>query len=632
MTYLGVVALMMTSAAAPAPGVYRPDANAERAVIPESYKWKLAPLFADDAAFEAALAQQAEARKKLAGYQGTLADPAKLRECLELYFATRRDANKLTLYAQLRFDTDHKSTAFQANNDRALKALNDFMADAGFIRQEVLKLDEKAFAAALQAQPKLAEYKVYLEDLRRRRARVLTPEAEKVLSLAGDNLWAEIDLNELPSDHEKTFGALLGDLPLPTVTDEDGKPVQLTLANFPKLRASANRQVREEAVEKLFATLRQFQAAFAGTLSGQVNQNIFYARARGYPTALEAYLDKDDISPAVYKNLISAVHANLAPLHRYVALRKKLLNVPDLHIYDLYTPMVASVKMEVPWAKAQTILPAALKPLGKDYLKVLGTALETGSGWIDLYPHKNKPSGAFSCSVFGVHPFIKMNYLDDLDGLSTLAHELGHAMHSDLAMVTQPYATANYSTFIAEIASTFNEKLLSDYLAKEAKTKEEKLYILNKLVESIRTTIYRQTLFAEFELAIHTAAENGTPLTAEFLDKTYGDLIRTYYGKDFTVGANDEMEWAYIPHFYYKYYVYAYATGLSSGIALAEKVQTGNAKARDAYLGMLKGGSSKPPLELLKGGGVDLTKPEAVEAATRLMDKTLSEMEKLLAK
>ncbi|MBI5547007.1 MAG: oligoendopeptidase F, partial [Deltaproteobacteria bacterium] len=285
-----------------------------------------------------------------------------------------------------------------------------------------------------------------------------------------------------------------------------------------------------------------------------------------------------------------------------------------------------------PFEKAREIIPAALAPLGPEYGKVIKEGLDPASGWIDVYPNKDKESGAFCSSVFGVHPFVKMNYMDDMDGLSTLAHEYGHALHSHLACSSQPYVNSSYTMFVAEIASTFNEKMLNDHLLKVAKSNEEKLYLLNKRVESIRTTIYRQALFAEFELAVHSAAEKGVPLTAGFLDKTYADLIRSYYGPDFSVGQNDELEWAYIPHFYYKYYVYSYATGLSSGLALAEKVGTGDAKARDAYLGMLKGGSSKPPLELLKGAGVDLTRPEAVEAAARLLDRTVTEMEKLLPK
>jgi oligoendopeptidase F len=608
-----------------------PDATLERAKVPDAYKWKLEPLLKDDAAFQAGLAGLVEARQALLAFKGHLADPVKLRECLDLYFKARLEANKLTLYASLRSDSDQKDSALQAMEDRAQSAMKDLAADASFIRQEVLALDDAAYGAALAKEAGLAVYKPYLEEQRRRRSRVLGAEAERVLSLAGDNLWAEIDLNEIPSDYEKVFQATAASIPLPKIQDEKKQEVQLTLANYPKYRASVDRDVRRGAVEALFGTLRQYQDILAGTLSGQVNFNVFLARARGYPTALAAYMDKDNIDTAVYHNLVKTVRDNVQPLHRYVALRKKVLKLPDVRIYDMYTPIIPEAKAEFTYEEARKVIPEALKVLGPDYAKTLKTALDPAAGWVDLYPNLNKKSGAFSASVHGVHPFIKMNYMNDFDGLSTLAHELGHALHSHLSMTTQPYVTSSYSMFNAEIASTFNEKLLSDHLLKTAKTPEQKLSVLNKLVESIRGTIYRQSLFSEFELAIHTAAEAGTPLTSDVLNKTYADLVRHYYGPDFTLGANDDVEWAYIPHFYYKYYVYSYANGLSAGIALAEKVQTGKGAARDAYLGMLKGGSSKPPLELLKGAGVDLSRPDAVVAAAKLMDRTVAEMEKLLA-
>jgi oligoendopeptidase F len=443
-------------------------------------------------------------------------------------------------------------------------------------------------------------------------------------------LWAEIDLNELPSDHQKTFGAMLSDIPLPTITDETEKSVQLTLSSYPRYRRSPDRNVRREAVEKVLATLRTYQHISAGTLAGQANTSIFFARARGYDRALDAYLDMENIDPAVYHSLIAAVRANLGPLHRYVELRKKVLGLQDLHLYDLYTPLVPSTEMTLSYDRSVETLKKGLAPLGEEYVRVLSEGLDPANGWIDLYPHQDKESGAFSANVYGEHPYVKMNYMDDLDGLQTLAHEYGHALHTHLSMTNQPYVTADYATFLAEVASTCNEMLLSRYLIEHAKTKEEKLGLLNELLESIRTTIYRQTLFAEFELAAHTAAENGTPLTAAFLDSTYASLVRTYYGDGFIVGEDDGLEWSYIEHFYYKFYVYAYATGLSSGIALAEKVESGDPKAVDAYLGMLKAGCSKPPIELLRGAGVDLTKPDAIEAAARLMDRTITEMEKLL--
>ena len=626
-----LVFLLIPLTASAAPPV-TPDGNMERKAIPAQYKWKLASLLKDDKAFEEGLKRAAGMRQSLGVFKGKLNKGKKLEACLRLYFKTRLLTNKLTLYANMRKDTANKSPRLKGMVQRSLTAMNDLMSEASFIRQDLLALDDKALERAYKKTPKLKVYKAYIDGLRRRRTRVLGPEAERILSLAGDNLWAEIDLNEIPSEHEKTFGELITGLALPTIKDEKGKTVQLTLSNFGKFRGSKERRVRRDTVEGLFKSLRAAQGPLASTLAGQAGFSVFLARARGYDTALEAYLNKDNIDPEVYRNLIRSMRANIAPLHRYVRLRKKAMGVKKVRIYDLYAPMVKKVEMKFPYARALKVLPAALAPLGDEYIKVLKRGMATGSGWMDLYPGKDKSSGAFSASVYGVHPYVKMNYFDGVDDLSTLAHEYGHALHSFLSMKHQPYTTFNYAPFNAEIASTFNEKLLSDYLLKNAKNDKQRLYLLGELAETIRTTIYRQTLFAEFELAIHTAVEQGTPVSAKLLNKTYGDLIRAYYGPDFTMGKNDELEWSYIPHFYYKYYVFTYATGLSSGISLADKVTKGGAKARDAYLSMLKGGSSQAPLDLLKGAGLDLTKPEAYETVATLFDATLARMEKLLDK
>lgn len=633
MAHALLAALALSLAAAPArpplpPHV--PDANAARAAVPDAYKWDLSPLFPDDAAFAAGLAKAAGLRERLAAGQGKRAAPRALAEALDLYFEARLLTNRLTLYASLRLDTAQRDTAAQEMNGRALDAMGELIALAGGLRDDVLALDEAALAAAQVAEPRLAGYRPYLDGLRRRKARVLGPEAERVLSLAGDNLWAEIDLNELPSDHEKAFRALYADLALPSIRDEQGKEVQLTFSNMGRYRASPDRAVRRAATGGVLSALRRYQRSFAATFAGQVRMNVFLARSRGYATALEAYLDKDEIDPAVYRNLVSAVRRNLAPLHRYVALRKRAMKLDEVRYFDLYPPMVPGADRKVPYSEAMRLLPEALAPLGEEYVGALRQGLDPRNGWIDVYPSKDKDAGAFSANVYGVHPYVKMNYLDRIEDLSVLAHEYGHALHTWLASQAQPYVTAGYAPFVAEIASTVNEKLLSDHLARTARSDAERLAVLARLAESIRTTIYRQALFAAFELQAHEAAEQGTPLTAEWLGRTYGELVRAWYGPGFTVGPDDEVEWALIPHFYYKYYVFSYATGLSAGIAIADRIGRLGAPARDAYLGMLKGGMSRPPLALLRGAGVDLTRPEAVEAAARLLDETLAEMERLM--
>lgn len=611
---------------------FTPDGNLERKAVPDRFKWNLAPLFADDGAFDRGVAEQTAARARLKAFAGRLADPKALADGLDAYFGARLLTNKLSLYGNLRRVTDETAPDGQGVRDQGLRALNGLMADAGFIRVEVVALSDAQMTAAYAKEPRLAAYRPYLDEIRRRRSRVLGAEAEKVLALAGDNLWAEIDLNEIPSDFEKAYDGIRAGLPLPKINDEENRPVQLNLSNYGKYRASTDRRVRRAAVAGLLGALRVEQDALAGTLAGQARLDVFMARARGYTTALDAYMDKENVPTAVYRNLIGALHDNVKPLHDYLTLRRQVLGLDDLHLYDLYTPLVPAQRKAYPYVEAQRILPEALAPLGPDYVATLRKGMDLSNGWIDLYPNARKESGAFSSSVYRIHPFVKMNYYDDHDGLSTLAHEMGHAMHSTLSAEKQPYVTSPYANFLAEIASTVNEKLLADYLLKHAAGDDERLSILNKLAESLRSTIYRQALFAEFDLLVHQAAEAGTPITAEFLNRTYRGLLTVYYGPGLTIDADDEVEWGYIAHFYYKYYLYAYATGLSAGVALSERIGSGDPAKRDAYLGMLSAGCSKPPLEILKDAGVDLTRPDAIVAAARLMQTSVAEMRAILVR
>ena len=609
---------------------FTPDSNAVRSAIPDIYKWDLTPLFPSDEKWDEARLELLAALPGLAEFEGRLEDPVSLGACLDLYFQLHSNANFVTLYANLRQSTALADEKTGAMVQRSLAAMDELMKSAAFIRREVLTLPAASLVAAYTQEPGLAEYRSYLDNLRRRAGRLLSPDAEMVLAVLGDNLWAEIDLNEIPSPLEDTFGALLTDIPWPQITDEKGEKVQLNLSNYGRYRASANRDVRRGAVEAMFGTLRQYQHVFAATLAGQFQFDVDLARARGYETALDAYLDKDDIAPAVYDNLVSTINANLPLLHRYVELRKKALGLEDIHIYDLYIPLAEGVDTEIPFSEARSIILAALKPLGEDYGEVLAEGLDPASGWLDLYPHKDKRSGAFSASVHGPHPYVFMNYQDSIDDMSTLAHEFGHALHSYLAMKEQPYAGFRYVPFLAEVASTCNESLLSDYLVSNAKDSGEKASLLVERLEGIRTTIFRQTMFAEFEQRVHGYVEEGTPLTAALLEETYRDLVQRYYGPGYTLDADDGMEWAYIPHFYYKYYVYSYATGLTSGIAIADRVKRLGEPAAAAFLDMLEGGASAPPLELLAGAGVDLTKADALHAAMKTFEETLDQVEKLM--
>lgn len=610
--------------------VYAPDANASRTAIPDVYTWDLSPMFPSDEAFEAGRVKLLGEIPTLAKYEGKLGDPAALVECLDLYFRLHRDGNFLTLYGNLRRSTAQSDDRAGAMTQSSLSALDELMRTAAFIRREVLALPADSLDRAYSSQPKLAAYRPYIENLRRRADRMLSPDAERVLGLLGDNLWAEIDLNELPSSLENAHAALLADIPFPKIKEQSGREVQLTLSNYPHYRASADREERKAAVTSLMSTLRQYQHAAAATLAGQFALDIAYARARGYESALAAYLDKDEIDPQVYDNLIRTVGDNTPLLHRYLALRKRVLHLPDIHLYDLYCPMVPGVTRKVPFAEAKDLIIEGLKPLGTEYGAMLARGLDPKNGWLDLYPHKGKRSGAFSSSVYGPHPWVFMNYMDSVDDMSTLAHEYGHALHSELSMKTQPYPTYRYTNLLAEIASTCNEALLSDYLIANAATPEEKAYLLVEKLEGIRGTIFRQTMFAEFERTMHGLAEAGVPLTASLFEEKYRELLRKYFGPDYTIDDNDGMEWAYIPHFYYKYYVYSYATGLTSGIAIADRVRTQGSPAAKAYLDMLRGGSSAPPLTLLQKAGVDLTKPDPIVAAMKTFQRTLDQLEEIM--
>jgi oligoendopeptidase F len=609
-----------------------PDANNDRSSIPEVYLWDLPALYeSDDAWAESFSATE----KELAGLKTLhreLGAPSTLAAYMETYFRLEVAANRLSLYANLQRDGDTTNQEFIARHQKSLELTNRMMEEGSALRQAVLGYDLEKLEAAYVEVPGLLEYRPWIDSLMRRADRMLDAEAERVLALAGDNLWAAIDLNELPSPLETAFGSLISELPLPKIADQSGDEVQLTFANYGRLRGSEERRARRNTVAGMFATLRGFENTFAATLAGQVEFNVFLARARNYDTALEAYLDKDDLEPAVYTNLIRTVREHVPALHHYIELRKKAMNLDEVHLYDLYVPLVAGVESELDYAEGGKMILESLTPLGDDYGRRLAEVVDPRNGMIDVYPARTKDSGAFSAAVYGVNPYIKMNFQNSYNDVSTLAHELGHALHTMLSMEHQSYLTSRYSMFIAEIASTCNQVLLSKYMVANATSDAERAWYLSELLETIRGTIYRQTLFAEFELRAHELAEAGEPITAERLNSIYEQLLVDYYGPGYTIDANDPVEWAYIPHFYYKYYVFTYATGLASGIAIAERVASGDPAARDAYLEMLSSGNSKPPLELLRGAGVDLTEPDAISAALELFERTVIELEELLGR
>lgn len=622
--------LLILFAAPPAPAAtFVPDANTPRAAVPASFRWDTRVLFQSDGAWESAVRDLQNRITAIAGFRGQLRTTEDLAGCLAEFFAARQKLNRLSLFSTLRMAEDETAERANAMRQRTIALANTFNLETAFLRQKILRLSEQGMAAVL-GDAALSPYRGFIDDLRRRKAHALDSQAERVLALAGDSLWSEIDISEIPSDVEMIFKASMRDIALPTITDEAGAVIQLTLATYGKYRASKDRRVRREAVEALFGTLAKEQDVLAATLGAEIKRDVFLARARKYDRAVDAFLDRQNVPPAVMDTLIKTVRANMRPLHRYVELRKKLLGLPDLHLYDLYPAIVPAAETDIPYTEGLDDILTALAPLGEDYVGTLSAGVRPGDGWVDVYPNKGKESGAFCSAVWNAHPFVKLNYLNDIDDVLTAAHEFGHAMHSAINAKAQPYETFGYSTFTAEIASTFNEMLVLQHLLKKyAGDDRMQLFLLGNLLETIRTTIYRQTLFSEFERKVHAFAEAGEPITATLLNATYRDLIRAYYGPGLTLDDNDGIEWAYIPHFYWKYYVFSYATGLASGIALAEKVGAGDTGARDRYLAMLREPTTAAPLEILKKAGLDLTGPGVVTAAARLMDATVTQMEKI---
>ena len=611
---------------------FTPDANISRSEIPDIYKWNLRDLSPDIEKWNEEIEQSKKDLYGLKKLQSDLSTPQGLAKYLQTYFELDNKINTTTLYANMERDVEASSQGTISRHELALNLTEELMREGAVLRQAIMDLSPQALEDAIKKAPALEEFLPYFNSLLRRADRMLSPAEERILSLAGDNLWAQIDLNELPSASEKAFRAIISDFNLPMITDESGKDVQLTFANYGRYRGSSDRATRARTVQAMFGTLKDYENTFATTLGEQARFSLFLSRARGYETVLEAYLDKDDLTPDVYMNLINTVRENVKPLHKYIDLRKKALGLDEVHLYDLYVPMVEQSSIDMDYNTGAGYILEAIKPMGNTYVDQVKFGMNPSNGWIDLYPSNDKNSGAFSTATYGVHPYVKMNFQNSFDDVSTLAHEYGHAIHSYFAMNTQPYLSWRYPPFLAEIASTCNEALLSRYMIENAKSDKEKAWLLSELLETIRTTIYRQTLFAEFELRLHQLAEAGEPISAAKLNEIYSELKKTYYGPNYTLDENDNVEWAYIPHFYYKYYVFTYATGLSAGIAFSEKITKEGILAQEAYINMLKGGSSKPPLVLLKEAGLDMTKPGAIQAALKLFDKTVDELDQLLSK
>lgn len=586
-----------------------------RSEMEPQQQWDLTHIFQDRAAWEAAFQAVADRVEGVAAYRGTLGTAQGARAALDAYYALAEQAERVYLYAELTKAGDNGDQAAQAMQDRAMGLLVRLGAAASFLTPELAALPEETLRAYLQAEC-LEPYRHGLADIIRGRAHVLSPEQEQMLALLADAAQTPDNGFTMLSEVDMTF---------PEIEDEKGERVQLTHGNYGVFRESRSRAVRKAAFEAYFGEFNKYINTFAALYAGSVKLDGYFAQVRRHGSALEQALFANAVPPAVYDNLIAAVRESFPAMERYLALRKRALGLAELHMYDLYCPMVEGVEASYTLEEAKALVKEALAPLGENYAALLEKAF--AGRWIDAYENKGKTTGAFSCGVYGVHPYVLLNFTNTLDDVFTLAHELGHALHSYQSDAAQAYANHDYAIFVAEVASTVNEALLTLHLLDTEQDPRRRAYYLNHFLEGFRTTLFRQTLFAEFEKEAHAMAQAGQPLTPEALNALYRGLNESYYAGA-VVDPLQDMEWARIPHFYNAFYVYQYATGFSAAVAIAARIrETGDASG---YLRFLATGGSDYPIEELKLAGVDLSGPETVQSALRVFARSVEELEGLL--
>ena len=588
--------------------------------IPQEDTWALEDLYPSDESWEQALSALTARQAEAAAFAGKLGESGETL-CAFLHLVEDVDGQSelLANYAMRKADQDTRNATYQAMVGKLMGVLTAVGAAFSFATPEIMAIPEEALEGFYKAAPGLERYRRYLNNERRRKAHTLSAAEERLLAAAG----------EMANAPETVFGAFLNaDMRYPDAVDSEGKPHALSQSTFVPLEESGDRALRKSAYENLYNTLGGMRNTAAGLLDAQNKQQKFFATARKYGSAREAAMDRTNVPVSVYDNLIEAVHRNMDKMHRYVRLRKKLLGVDELHFYDVYTPLLKDEPAKIPFAQAKQTVYDALYPLGDGYRAILKEGFETR--WIDVYENQGKRGGAYSAGT-KVHPFVLLNYSGSLDSQFTLAHEMGHALHSYLSNKHQNQIDSDYVIFVAEVASTCNEALLMEYLLKKTTDKKERVFLINHFLDQFKGTIYRQTMFAEFEKFMGAAVDAGQTLTADMLCAEYARLCKLYYGEDMVVDDQIAMEWARIPHFYYNYYVFQYATGYSAAIALSRRILREGESAVKDYLGFLSGGCSKSPIDLLKGAGVDMTSPAPVNDALQLFGELLDEMESLMA-
>ena len=591
----------------------------KRSEIPVEDTWAVEDLYATDAAWEEELATLQEDQKLLASYEGKLGESAQmLYGYLENMERVNAKAELLANYCMRKADVDTRDAVYQAMVGKFMSVIVALSAAISFETPEIVAISDETLDGFYADCPQLERYRRYLTDARRLKAHILSIQEERLLASAGEMAQTPDNVYGMFADADLTF---------PDALDSDGVAHPVSQGTFVACEESTDRVLRKNAYESMYHSFAKFKNTAAGLLNAQNKQLKFFAEARRYDNAFEASLARTNVPTSVYLNLIEAVHNNFDKMHRYVRLRKKILGVEKLHFYDIYTPLVQDVDRKIPFADAKQTVYDSLAPLGDEYRKILKEGFD--HRWIDVYENEGKRSGAYSAGA-AVHPFVLLNYSGTLDSQFTLAHEMGHALHSYLSNRTQNPIDADYVIFVAEVASTCNEALLMEYLLNKTTDKKERAYLINHFLEQFKGTIYRQTMFAEFELNIGKMVQEGQTLTADLLCQEYRRLNEMYFGPDMEVDDEIAMEWARIPHFYYNYYVFQYATGYSAAIALSRRILAEGEPAVKDYLNFLSGGCSKSPVDLLKGAGVDMSGPEPVNQALELFGTLLDEMEALV--
>jgi len=590
-----------------------------RKEIPDQYKWQLEDIYPSDEAWEQDFRQVMELAVRVESFKGKLGTSARtLLEAFELLDQLEALNEKLYCYAHMRRDEDNSNSVYQALSDRVESLSAQVQAAASYMVPEILTLPKETLAQFMQEESGLGLYRFALEELVRQKPHVLSTGEEQLMARAAEVTQASSNIFKMFNNADLTFGP---------VKDEEGHEVELTHGRYVQFMESKDRRVRQDAFASLYGSYNRFRNTLAATLSASIKKDVFYARARKYPSALEASLFADNVPVEVYDELIQTVRNNLDPFYRYMRLRKKLLGLSELHMYDIYTPVVKEVDWQISYPEGVEIVREGLAPLGAAYVDKAVQGIN--GGWVDVYENKGKTSGAYSWGPYGTHPYVLLNHQDNLDNVFTLAHEMGHAMHSYYSFTTQPYVYAHYKIFTAEVASTVNESLLVQYLLKKVDDRAKTMYLLNHYLEQFRGTVYRQTMFAEFEKIIHERVEAGEALTPELLCSIYHQLNLDYYGSEVVVDSEIDMEWSRIPHFYNAFYVYKYATGFSAATALTRRITEEGGPAVNSYIEFLHQGGSDYPLNLLKTAGVDMTNSQTVQEGLDVFARLVGELEDL---